>query len=234
MSLDDSFIHRGRVTGRDHLRAGRDGQDGYALVETVGLAAAVVTDGCSSGGQSELGARLGARWLAALVVRLFDAAAPVAFAHVITRALVAHLRVTARSLSPGRTIDAGIVGDALLFGFLVAVVTAKGAIVFGVGDGVVWVDGTATVIDPGPENAPPYPAYALLGATIAPTIHFHGACRTVVIATDGAGMLVPQLAALATDPRLFQNRSLLRKRLNVLAKGVHLWDDTTIAIVRAS
>ena len=224
----------GGVTGRDHLRAGRDGQDGYALVETEGLAAAVVTDGCSSGTQSELGARLGARWLAALVVRHFDATAPVASAHAITKALVAHLRITARSLSAGRIVEAGIVGDALLFGFLVAVATASSAIVFGVGDGIVWVDGVATVIDPGPENAPTYPAYALLGATIAPTIHFTGACRAIAIATDGAVLLVPQLEDLATDARYFRNRSLLRKRLNVLAREVDLWDDTTIAIVRAS
>jgi len=224
----------GGLTGRDHLRAGRDGQDGFALVETDRLAAAIVTDGCSSGAQSELGARLGARWLAALVVRRFDPTAPIASANAITQSLVAHLRVTARSLSPARTVDAAIVGDALLFGFLVAVATASSAIVFGVGDGIVWVDGTATVIDPGPANAPPYPAYALLGATIAPTIHFRGPCRTIAIATDGAIELVPRLAALANDPRLFENRSLLRKRLNVLAKEVHLWDDTTIAIVRAS
>lgn len=224
----------GGLTGQDHLRAGRDGQDGFALVETDRLAAAVVTDGCSSGTQSELGARLGARWLAALVVRHFDPGSPVASAHAITQALVAHLRIAARSLSPERSVDAAIVGDALLFGFLVAVVTAETGIVFGIGDGVVWVDGTATIIDPGPDNAPPYPAYALLGATIAPAIHFTGACRTIAIATDGATELVPRLAGLATDPRLFENRSLLRKRLNVLAKEVHLRDDTTIAIVRSS
>lgn len=220
----------GSVTGRDHVRAGRDGQDGWAVVETPTLVAAVVTDGCSSGASSELGARLGARWLAALVARRFDASTPVASARSVTRTLVAHLAVTARSLSPARRLEPAIVGDALLFGFLAAVVTGDHALVFGVGDGVVWVDGVTTVIDPGPENAPPYPAYALLGATIEPVVHFAGKAQAVAIATDGAAPIAGELGALANDARLFRNRSLLRKRLAV--RGAELWDDTTIAIVR--
>lgn len=220
----------GSITGRDHLRAGRDGQDGWALVETPSLVAAVVTDGCSSGASSELGARLGARWLAALVARRFDPSAPAASARTITRALVAHLGVTARSLSPARRIEAAVVGDALLFGFLAAVVTDDQALVFGVGDGVVWVDGVTTVIDPGPENAPPYPAYALLGAAVEPVIHFVGTAQAIAIATDGAAPIAGELGALADDARFFRNRSLLRKRLTV--RAAELWDDTTIAIVR--
>lgn len=220
----------GGITGRDHVRAGRDGQDGWALLETTALVAAVVTDGCSSGASSELGARLGARWIAALVARRFDPAAPVASARAITRALVAHLGAAARSLSAARRVEAALVGDALLFGFLAAVVTAEHALVFGVGDGVVWVDGVATVIDPGPENAPPYPAYALLGAAIEPVIHFAGNADVIAIATDGAAPIAGELGTLADDGRLFRNRSLLRKRL--AARASELWDDTTIAIVR--
>lgn len=220
----------GGVTGRDHVRAGRDGQDGWALVETPALLAAVVTDGCSSGASSEVGARLGARWLAALVARRFDRAAPAASARAITRALVAHLGVMARSLSPARRIEAPLVGDTLLFGFLAAVVTVDHAIVFGVGDGVVWVDGVTTVIDPGPDNAPPYLAYALLGAAIEPVIHFEGHAKAIAIATDGAAPIAGELGTLVEDPGLFRNGSLLRKRLTV--RAAELRDDTTIAIVR--
>ena len=90
--------------------------------------------------------------------------------------------------------------------------------------------GEVVVIDPGPENAPPYPAYALLGAAVEPVIHFVGTAQAIAIATDGAAPIAGELGALADDARFFRNRSLLRKRLTV--RAAELWDDTTIAIVR--
>ena len=45
--------------GRDHLRIGRNNQDGVFTAPRV----AVVTDGCSSQPHSEVGAQLGARFL---------------------------------------------------------------------------------------------------------------------------------------------------------------------------
>ena len=57
------FATCGSVTGREHARLGRNNQDGVALAARDGLLVAVVTDGCSSGKWSEVGARLAARWL---------------------------------------------------------------------------------------------------------------------------------------------------------------------------
>ena len=200
----------------------------------------IVTDGCSSGRTSEVGARLGAAWLVELLSRGFAGADPAEAARDVTRALVRRLRVVARSMSARGGIDPQVVGDMLLFGFLAAVVTPESAIVFGVGDGIVWVDGRTTRIDPGPENAPTYPAYALLGATIAPHILHLGAADeldTVAIATDGADELLapdadPTLEMLVSDDRLLANPSLLRKRLVVLSDRGQFQDDATIAIVR--
>lgn len=245
----------GGVTGRDHRNALRDGQDGFALVATADVTAVIVTDGCSSGARSEVGARLGAAWLAELVSRRFAPAelvsrrfadaAPTEAARDVTRALVRRLRVLARSIARcddrGRgAIDPRTVGDLLLFGFLAAVVSSTHAIVFGVGDGIVWVDGRTTSIDPGPANAPAYAAYALLGATIEPRIHHLGAARDVgaiAVATDGADELVgpdsdPSLATLVGDDRLLANPSLLRKRLVVLSDRGRFRDDATIGILR--
>lgn len=93
----------GSVTGRDHRRAHRDGQDGFALVATPKVTAAIVTDGCSSGPTSEVGARLGATWIAQRITRVFSSAAahldPVGGARAVTSGLVDHLDATARSLS---------------------------------------------------------------------------------------------------------------------------------------
>ena len=223
------LVAAGSVTGHDHRRAQRDGQDGFATVATPEVAAAIVTDGCSSGRASEVGARLGAAWIAALIEEHLPGARTVeearAAAQAIVDALVARLR--------GLDLGPPVASEMLLFGFLAAAVTRDVAIVFGVGDGLAHIDGAVTVIDPGPDNAPVYPAYALMGASITPRILFAGPAagvHTLAIATDGVDEAT--LAALAADPRLDANPSLLRKRLVVLSDQGMFHDDATVAIVR--
>lgn len=251
MTLSGSFLAvSGAVTGRDHRRAERDGQDGHAVVVTEDVVAAIVTDGCSSGRASEIGARVGAAWLAALVEQCFrgidTAPRAEAAAAGVTRELLVRLELLARSFDPAGDVSAARVDQSLLFGFLAAVVTPVTTIVFGIGDGIVVVDGRVTVIDPGPENAPPYVAYGLVGgsrACIQPRIHFVGATadvEVVAVATDGAAPLTAGAAAnadasletLAADPRYAKNPSLLRKRLVVLSDRGTFSDDATIAVVR--
>lgn len=224
----------GGIGGSAHARRGQDGQDGVAVVAAAERIVVVVTDGCSSGARSELGARLGARWLAVLAARGFDPARPAASSRSVTEALVRRLAVLARSLSTQGRIEPGVVDEALLFGFLVAVVTTETAAVFGVGDGIVSVDGVTTVLDPGPENAPRYVGYALVGGDATPEVHVAGPAEVVTIATDGVAPLAARLPELAADPRLFANRSLLTKRLRVLGRQIPLDDDATLAIVRRS
>jgi hypothetical protein len=179
----------------------------------------------------------------------------------VSRTLLERLEVLARSFDPAGEIRAARVDAALLFGFLAAVVTSTTSIVFGIGDGIVVAGGSITMIDPGPENAPPYLAYALLGrgagtgaregegahahgarASVEPRIHFAGptaAVEVIAVATDGAAPLVDgveatptSLAAIVGDPRYARNPSLLRKRLIVLSDAGTFADDATIAIVR--
>jgi hypothetical protein len=258
-------VAAGGVTGRAHRRAERDGQDGHALVVTEEVVAAVVTDGCSSGRSSEIGARIGAAWLAALVAQSFappNGAAPpdgpalttaigTPFEHSrpvhdepsareaaesITQALVARLELLARSFDPAGEVDAARVDQALLFGFLAAVVSPRVSFVFGVGDGAFVVDDRVTVLDPGPDNAPPYAAYGLLGVEVAPRLHFFGytaGVRRLAVATDGLAPLdPPALLTLVSDPRYAANPSLLRKRLVVLSDGGAFSDDATVAVIQ--
>ncbi len=243
MTLSGRFTAAaGSVTGREHRRAERDGQDGHALVTTPNVVAAIVTDGCSSGARSEIGARLGAGWLAALVEQRFadvrDAEHAVAIASAVTGELLARLGLVARSLDAAGDVVAARIDESLLFGFLAAVVTPEVTLVFGVGDGIVVVDGAVTSIDPGPDNAPPYVAYGLLDAAhakAAPVLHFVGPTadvEVVAVATDGLAPIVPTLASLASDPKYATNPSLLRKRLVVLSDGGAFSDDATVAVVR--
>jgi len=243
MTLFDRFTAAaGSVTGRAHRQAERDGQDGHALVVAEHVMAAIVTDGCSSGRRSEIGARIGAGWLAALVEQRFagdlSQAAARAAAADVSRELLVRLGLLARSLDPAGNVDATRIDESLLFGFLAAVVTTSTTIVFGIGDGIVVVDGEVTAIDPGPDNAPPSVAYGLLdprAADGAPRVHFVGPTAgvdTVAVATDGLAPLVSTLATLAGDPRYAVNPSLLRKRLVVLSDRGTFSDDATVAVLR--
>jgi len=230
-------VAAGSVTGRAHRLVERDGQDGWACVATEDVTAAIVTDGCSSGRVTEIGARVGAAWLAASIERRFAGTRidPKEAAAETCAELVERLGLLARSMNAEGDLTPAVVGEALLFGFLAAVVTKDHAIVFGIGDGTVLVNDEVEAIDPGPDNAPPYAAYALLGKTIAPRIHFAGRAadvRVLAVATDG---LVPAAACvrdLAATKKLHVNPSLLRKRLLVMAGEHRFGDDATIAIVR--
>lgn len=228
MTLSDVFVGAGSVTGRAHRLALRDGQDGAATVSAPGVAAAIVTDGCSSGRTSEVGARLGAAWLSALVGAHLGGAADeegaCAAAAAIGDGLVRRLRALDLSSEAAEQM--------LLFGFLVAAVTERVAIVFGVGDGLAWIDGRLVVVDPGPANAPPYVAYALFGRAPAVSVHFVGHADALAVATDGVDEAT--LDALARDPGLERNPACLRRQLVVLSDAGRFSDDATVGVVRRS
>lgn len=251
MTLSGVVAAAGSVVGREHRRVGRDGQDGHATAVRPRLAVAVVTDGCSSGEASEVGARLFAPVLVGLVARharALDPADPRAAAEQLAEAVATDLAGSLRAVlevvlraHPDADDDARAAAVAverfLLFGFLVAVFTDELAIVFGIGDGLV-VDGDAvTVLDPGPENAPPYAAYALLPRMSPPAPRVHVARRAsevdrLAVATDGLAE-IPEatLRELASDARLGKNPSLLGKRLRVLADQGAFRDDATVAVL---
>ncbi len=239
----------GTVTGAEHVRLGRNNQDGVAAGATQDALAVVVTDGCSSGAFSEVGARLAAEWLAAWAPVEWRTCGedPVAFA----RALAAGLSTLIRRSATGfgvRSLE-GVVADFFLFTFLVGVVGRERAAIVGVGDGVFMVDGAVTVLDAGPDNAPPYVAYEVVGAAHAaePRVFFSADARDfdcLVVATDGAADLDAtndddaldgarfSLERVARDARFRRNKSLLHKRLQVVGRRfARLNDDTTVAAI---
>lgn len=128
------------------------------------------------------------------------------------------------------------VASQLLFTFLCAVTDGAQALVFGVGDGVVVVDGAMRVIDPGPENAPPYLAYRLLELTRAnalePVIYHCGPAQTVAIATDGFVSALAELPSLLGDKVVHKNPVHLQRRLNVLTEHSSTYaDDVSVALL---
>jgi len=251
-------VTAGSVIGREHARVGRGNQDGVALHRNGELVVAAVTDGCSSGRYSEVGARLGAAHLAGWVPQLWRrlggaASAPAELAREATDALLAYLYTVSGGLKPGGPDELSqVVADYLLFGFLCAVVDEERAVVFGIGDGVYSVNGASTVLDPGPENAPDYLAYRLLGIRgrrIQARVHCcvpTAELSSLVIGTDGLVDLLARAAEPLKDgaPQggleqfekgalYLKNPVQVQKRLTVIGDlNRHLSDDTTLALIR--
>jgi hypothetical protein len=128
----------------------------------------------------------------------------------------------------------GVIGEALLFTLVGAVVTPEHTLVFSAGDGLWALNGEAHRLGPFPNNAPPYLAYGLLkpGAvslqtnTLRPTAEVD----SLLLGTDGAVDLaglaeaqVPEreepvgpLSQFWSEDRYFANPDALRRRLALL------------------
>ncbi|MCB9762954.1 MAG: protein phosphatase 2C domain-containing protein [Alphaproteobacteria bacterium] len=240
--MNEQFlVSGGSVPGREHARLHRNNQDGLALRVTAERVVAVVTDGCSSGRFSEVGARLGAFQLAELALSI-PMGDPQDFADALQAGLVDWLGGLAGGLS-GASSLAQRVADFGLFTWLAAVVTADQAVVIGLGDGAFAHDGRLVCLDPGPDNAPAYAGYALVDAAdltaeigVRPAVHLVAPTAEVdalLVATDGLTD-APELAAeLCADPRYAKNPFCLHRRLVVLGPNARrLPDDTTVALLR--
>jgi hypothetical protein len=151
------------VLGREHARLLRNNQDGMAARVEGPTAVAVVTDGCGSGASSEVGARLGARFLAqGMSGWVREVGLGPQLAERATDALLGWVYAVVRPLDVDGASMAGLVGEQWLFTFLCAVMDEKAALIFGIGDGVWRADADARVLEAGEANAPDYLAYRLV------------------------------------------------------------------------
>ena len=247
------YVAQGSLPGAHHRLSWRNNQDAVATVERPGLWCGVVSDGCGSGAFSELGARLvvqaTTQW--ALAANLDDNGGDARrWADDCCTNVVERLRVVLPHRLP-LDGDAAFIRDHLLATLLVAVVTSERAAVFGIGDGVVVVDGDAKVIAPNAGNAPNYLAYRLLDVDhaahddVAPVVHLDADVELVHqlwLGTDGAEALLDHdddvledgraRGGLATwadaDDKVWRNPSVLQKRLRRLAQNHLLDDDTSV------
>jgi hypothetical protein len=236
------------VPGRGHLRAGRGGQDACCVRRVGDAVVVVVCDGCSAGESSEIGAGVGARFVAADLARRLQAGAVVddALAAATVDALVVELERLADLWSDGDRDD--VVARALLFTLQVAVVTPGAWIAFGVGDGVLRVDGADVFVAAADDGAPDCVAYRVVHGLrdhARLVVHARGTTlSTLTIGTDGAaelaarkditlpsGELFGGLPLFESDERFVKNPGLAKKRLLALGERGP-FDDCTFVVVR--
>lgn len=218
----DTQIAAATTVGVDHLRAGRSGQDAWHIESSPDALVAVVTDGCGSARQSEIGAKAGAAIFArALAAHRPDWQAAAAEA-------AARIRTMAEAM--GGAFEETVL-DSFLFTVVAAVVTEAETVILSRGDGLFAVNGQLTALGPFAGNAPPYFGYTLLDGEAAP-LEVARRLRTrevatLLIATDGAAPLLSEME-LWSDDRLFSNRDALRRRLFRMTPH----DDATLVLIR--
>jgi hypothetical protein len=244
------------IVGPAHARVGRNNQDAWATWSGDDFAVLVVADGCSGGVASEVGAQFAARWIAAHAARRWGCergSRHVELARGLFDGLARELGVLATTLASGPEDIATVVADLLLATVLVAIVDHDIASVFGVGDGLIVIDGAPIVLESDRERGPVYLAYRLCDSgetgvdldSIAPRLLAEartGALRSLVLATDGAQALLPanaerdRLTALFEDGQVARRPALLQARLGELAKEPGLFEDdvTLVALLATS
>jgi len=247
----------GSVLGREHALAGRNNQDAYCCRQDEHGLIAVVCDGCSSARHSEVGAKLGARLLVETLharLPLLDAADPAEFLETARQDMLRQAEALVSALGPERVAN---VNAYLLFTVVGALISvchgqpplAVGcpcpprAVVFALGDGVAFLNGSPLDLPPA-NNRPPYLCYALiegaLDAMRGEDLRFRvladlpsANIETLVLGSDGAAALcgapAGQDAAGAlrefwTEDRFFTNPQTLTRRLVQLNREVKTID----------
>jgi hypothetical protein len=215
------------VTGARHLRTGRNGQDAAAAWAADGIGAVVVCDGCSAGASSEVGARLGAQ----LVLAMLRAELPRTRAsHVwpAVRAMLSAELARIAEVMPGDR--AQVVHDHFLFTIVAAAWRADEVAVWALGDGGYTLGERTCVLGPFADNQPPYLGYDLLGTPQPSHVEIADAtCGSVLVATDGAAEVGLEQFAAA---RYLAHPDALRRKLAVLARGSERVDWEARRIVR--
>jgi hypothetical protein len=155
----------GSVTGRSHLRVGKNNQDAYYGVCLENCSIAVVCDGCGSGNCSEVGAKIGAKLVVSAIAKICqDYPSPSEeMWEKVRQYVLKKLQDLALAMDSNGTLFKTIIRHYFLFTIVGVLITKTGVTIFSIGDGVIIINGKIKQLGPFAKNAPPYLAYSLFG-----------------------------------------------------------------------
>lgn len=238
-------IAGGTVTGTDHLNPIKfsNNQDAFYWIETPDMIIAVVSDGCGSKPNSEVGAKIGSRIVARNTLRWMNQWGLNAARKDITELReefmweliriesVAKLQGIARGMGPCLH-DA--IKDSFLFTIVGVVLTDSVFVLFTIGDGFAVKNGREIPLGEYPNDAPPYMMYSpIMADLIDPPVEscevaIHDVSTIdvvehIVIGSDGAKKhLLPALdndiSEFWQEDRYFSNTDQVRRRLAIINK----------------
>lgn len=226
----------GSVRGTRHRHGDGNAQDAFHWEARGSLTVALVTDGCSSGRHSEVGAKLGARLLAEAFFAEATGAEPGGGdgAGLLRRvqARLFGLVLGVIGAMNGRSQET--LSDWFLFAATVAFCTPERVLVACFGDGVAALNGEVRVVG-SEDNRPRYPLYGVVDAP-EPAIACPGEllwdvpaaeAHALLLGTDGVAELLAAAARTLpgtvetvggleqfwSDDRYFRNPDAVRRRL---------------------
>lgn len=255
MLTDNWEIAGGTIIGKEHVRNQKNNQDAWQIVRGEKALVAVVSDGCSAGSHSEVGAKLGSRLLAESLSRCLELSAVDVFSGTVLEAVLekvrqdvlATIRILANVLggSFSETIE-----NFFLFTVLGVVITEQETFLFAVGDGIFFLNGEYIELAPYADNHPSYLSYALVNTTLGGPENFRfkvvrqlptKELENVVIGTDGVRDLilatgkklsgqtdvVKDPTSLWLDDHFFRNPDQLRRYLTQVNRELKIFDPLT-------
>ncbi|MBT5502640.1 hypothetical protein HN858_04850 [Candidatus Falkowbacteria bacterium] len=247
--LDKFAIQGGSVIGSYHHKGFKNNQDALTIATTERVVIGLVSDGCGSGRHSEVGAKLGVRFMANHLRQMIEICPDELpndweyFLNDAARQFLLSLRRFNQCLG---IVEAPDTYSYWLFTLVGFILTEERTIIFSFGDGVISLNGEVTEIDQ--NNEPEYLTYGSAKVKIQhdlPTSEVD----SLLIATDGFSelferseedisllgkeMKVGDLLDFETGSKYLKNKALVQKRLNVLGNNHKLLhDDTTVILVR--
>lgn len=243
------------VIGRSHRIEGKNNQDSFFYLENDKMIIGLVSDGCGSGKNSEVGAKLGVRMIANAIVDTI-AEKDILFEEILEKArldVLSQIRVLANSL--GLSFSRTVV-DYFLFTLVGFIITDDETIVFSLGDGVLALNGEIKDLGPFPQNAPPYIAYGItntsLGEKNPDLLKFcinheikTSDLESLMIGTDGVGDLIKceeknipgkeeivgSLNQFWEEEKFFQNKDMLRRRISLINTDIVKYKRNTSKVI---
>lgn len=246
-SADRYLVACASAAGKAHRDAHKNNQDAAAVCARgespngPDIIALCVSDGCSALVAAEVGAQLTARRAVYSAVEWAEAhphSLPSGAMEFVFDDVVAMIQRVSIAVGGANRAD-DVVADALLSTMLVALVTPRGAAVFGVGDGVVAKDSDVRIERAGASGTP-YPAYRVRALGPAPSMKLFFVAgpddwSSLTLATDGAEPLFSSgstpASALSRDA--WTRASALRWELDaqVHQAAERSQDDVTVAVI---
>lgn len=171
--MKDLFeIACGTTAGKDHRFCGKNNHDAVFYQMTEDYFVGVVCDGCGSSKHSEVGAKIGVRFMVQSIIRQIPQLSkhgkdrettPVSLWERVRHDVLSEISILAKKM--GNSFSQ-VVTDYFLFTTVGVLITPVDAHFFSLGDGVIIINGEIIQVGPFSDNAPPYISYGLVDSSL--------------------------------------------------------------------
>jgi serine/threonine protein phosphatase PrpC len=229
------------VIGSSHRKLFYNNQDAYEYYQDKNIIIGVVADGCGSGSNSEVGARLGVNFVVNFCKKHFQNSP--FDAEILKNGLVDHLKILIKNQQTDEELD--FIENYLFFTLFGFVIQADQTYIFHSGDGMYQLNEKVVLIEQ--DNRPNYIAKNLISgkAKIEVEMIETDKLERLLVATDGLTHLndkflndetidnMTQISDIFDNDDYFEDMIALPKYLTDLSVNRNiLKDDTTLIMLK--